>query len=226
MYNEQLENLINAALADGVLTEKEKQILLKKAQSLDIDLDEFEMVLDARLYELNKRERVLQSVKDDKNIDTGKLEKKGSKSLKANRSKTVNLSFAEEDDEKMNLKAMLKEDMTLGFLERFSTINSWGKVILWILTLVFVVIQIIFFGWWSILSGLITIIATVVLSNCHFSLDSLDFIVWPIVSYLIILEILFWGWWAILLGLLTIIVALAVTHSDVLSDVIGGLLGF
>ena len=29
MYNEQLENLINAALADGVLTEKEKQILLK-----------------------------------------------------------------------------------------------------------------------------------------------------------------------------------------------------
>ena len=29
MYNEQIEALISAALADGVLTEKEKQILFK-----------------------------------------------------------------------------------------------------------------------------------------------------------------------------------------------------
>lgn len=50
MYNEQLEQLIDAALADGELTEKEKQVLYKKAESLGIDLDEFEMVLDARLY--------------------------------------------------------------------------------------------------------------------------------------------------------------------------------
>ena len=46
MYNEQIEALISAALADGVLTEKEKQILYKKAESMGIDLDEFEMVLD------------------------------------------------------------------------------------------------------------------------------------------------------------------------------------
>ncbi len=51
MYNEQLEKLIDLALADGVLTEKEKQILFKKAESLGIDLDEFEMVLDAKLHE-------------------------------------------------------------------------------------------------------------------------------------------------------------------------------
>lgn len=51
MYNEQIEVLISAALADGVLTEKEKQILFKKAESMGIDLDEFEMVLDARLVE-------------------------------------------------------------------------------------------------------------------------------------------------------------------------------
>ncbi len=56
MYNEQLEQLINAALADGVLTEKEKQILFKKAQSFGIDLDEFEMVLDAKLVELQKQQ--------------------------------------------------------------------------------------------------------------------------------------------------------------------------
>lgn len=56
MYNEKLEALITAALADGVLTEKEKQILFKEAEAMGIDLDEFEMVLDARLVELKKKE--------------------------------------------------------------------------------------------------------------------------------------------------------------------------
>ena len=57
MYNEKIEQLIKAALADGVLTEKEKQILFKRAQEQGIDLDEFEMVLDARLVELQKAEQ-------------------------------------------------------------------------------------------------------------------------------------------------------------------------
>lgn len=56
MYNEKLEALISAALADGVLTEKEKQVLFKKAEAMGIDLDEFEMVLDSRLVELKKKE--------------------------------------------------------------------------------------------------------------------------------------------------------------------------
>ena len=58
MYNSTLEGLIEMALADGELTEKEKQVLFKRAQSQGIDLDEFEMVLDARLYE---RRQQLQS---------------------------------------------------------------------------------------------------------------------------------------------------------------------
>lgn len=57
MYNEKIEQLIKAALADGVLTEKEKQVLFKRAQEHGIDLDEFEMVLDARLVELQKAEQ-------------------------------------------------------------------------------------------------------------------------------------------------------------------------
>lgn len=51
MYNEQLEKLIEMALMDGELTEKEKQVLFKKAESSGINLDEFEMVLQAKLYE-------------------------------------------------------------------------------------------------------------------------------------------------------------------------------
>jgi hypothetical protein len=54
MYNEQIDSLINLALTDGDLTEKEKQILFKKAESLGIDLDEFEMVLEAKLFDKKK----------------------------------------------------------------------------------------------------------------------------------------------------------------------------
>jgi hypothetical protein len=51
MYSPELENLINIALTDGTITDKERQILMRKAESLGIDLDEFEMVLESRIYE-------------------------------------------------------------------------------------------------------------------------------------------------------------------------------
>jgi len=54
IYGDYMEHLIEMALADGELTEKEKQVLFKKAEANGIDLDEFEMVLDARLYEKQK----------------------------------------------------------------------------------------------------------------------------------------------------------------------------
>ncbi len=55
MYDEKTEALISAALEDGELSEKEKQILFKHAVKQGIDLDEFEMVLNARLLKLKKR---------------------------------------------------------------------------------------------------------------------------------------------------------------------------
>ena len=54
MYNEKIEALIDIALEDGVLTDKERGILLRKAQESGIDPDEFEMVLDSRVAKLNK----------------------------------------------------------------------------------------------------------------------------------------------------------------------------
>ncbi|MBU3714771.1 MAG: hypothetical protein FGM46_07460, partial [Ferruginibacter sp.] len=54
MYNEQLEKLIEMALIDGELSEKEKQILFKKAESFGVALDEFEMVLQAKMFEKQK----------------------------------------------------------------------------------------------------------------------------------------------------------------------------
>lgn len=51
MYNPDLERLIELALLDGELSEKERLILFKKAESFGVDLDEFEIVLEARLFE-------------------------------------------------------------------------------------------------------------------------------------------------------------------------------
>ena len=75
MYNEQIENLINLALADGELTEKEKQILFKKAEAAGIDLDEFEMVLDAKLFELKKMKNETPAVSAPKSDKFGDIKK-------------------------------------------------------------------------------------------------------------------------------------------------------
>ena len=48
--NAELEKLIDLALADGVLTDKERQVLAKKAETLGVDTDEFEMVLEGKLH--------------------------------------------------------------------------------------------------------------------------------------------------------------------------------
>lgn len=73
MYDEQLEQLIESALADGVLTDKEKMILLKRAQSKGIDLDEFEMMLEARLYKMNNDNKVVISSRISRLLDVAFL---------------------------------------------------------------------------------------------------------------------------------------------------------
>jgi uncharacterized tellurite resistance protein B-like protein len=58
LYSRKMETLIDMALSDGELTEKEKQVLFKNAELEGIDLDEFEMILDAKLSKIIKKERV------------------------------------------------------------------------------------------------------------------------------------------------------------------------
>ena len=51
---EQLDKLIDAALADNKLTSKEMEVLIKKAKQLGIDEDEFLIELDAKKYHSNR----------------------------------------------------------------------------------------------------------------------------------------------------------------------------
>lgn len=53
LYSERIEALIDAALVDGEITDKERAVLIKRAKEEGIDPDEFEMVLNARGFERN-----------------------------------------------------------------------------------------------------------------------------------------------------------------------------
>ena len=48
----EIEKLIDLALADGQITEKERNVILKKAAELAVDADEVEMVLDGKIHQL------------------------------------------------------------------------------------------------------------------------------------------------------------------------------
>jgi hypothetical protein len=52
--NPELEKLIDFALADDVITDKEREIIRKKAEKLGEDPDEAEMILEAKLAIQNK----------------------------------------------------------------------------------------------------------------------------------------------------------------------------
>jgi len=57
----EIEKLIKLAIADGEITEKERAVIMRKAEKLGEDLDEVEMILDGELALLKKEKDNLQS---------------------------------------------------------------------------------------------------------------------------------------------------------------------
>lgn len=52
MYSSELENLIEMALADGTITDKERSVLHKRAAQEGVDSDELDMVIEGRLSKM------------------------------------------------------------------------------------------------------------------------------------------------------------------------------
>ena len=52
----EIEKLINMALADGNVSEKERAIILRKAESLGEDIDEVEMILEGKISLMKKEQ--------------------------------------------------------------------------------------------------------------------------------------------------------------------------
>ena len=63
MYSEQLEQLIKSVIADGVITEKERAVLHKKAASEGVDEDEIDVYVDGLVAQMKP------SLKSEPNID-------------------------------------------------------------------------------------------------------------------------------------------------------------
>ena len=62
MFSKELEEVIEAALADGVLTDKERAVLHKRAQAEGVDLDELDVVIDGRLTKIKKETDGVRSI--------------------------------------------------------------------------------------------------------------------------------------------------------------------
>lgn len=72
MFSKELEEVIEAALADGVLTDKERAVLHKRAQAEDVDPDELDVVIDGRLAKKKKEEDWLRPV-PPKTVESNKV---------------------------------------------------------------------------------------------------------------------------------------------------------
>lgn len=58
MFSEELNMLIEAAIACGEISDKQREILHKRARAEGVDIDELEMILQAKLMNKNKDENV------------------------------------------------------------------------------------------------------------------------------------------------------------------------
>lgn len=54
MYSEQLESLIQSIIADGIITDKERAVLHKKAEAEGVDVDEIDVYVEGLVAQLSK----------------------------------------------------------------------------------------------------------------------------------------------------------------------------
>lgn len=73
MFSKELENLIQATLEDGQLSDIEKKALIKRAQNEGVDLDELEIYIDSllqrRTRELNEQKEVMEKILQQKKTE-------------------------------------------------------------------------------------------------------------------------------------------------------------
>ena len=72
--NPEIEHLIDMALADGNVTDKERGIILRKAEAMGFDADEVEMILDGKLA-LARKQNSNQSTGLSSNNKVGDVKK-------------------------------------------------------------------------------------------------------------------------------------------------------
>jgi len=76
MFDEQLEKLIELAFVDNILSEKEREIILRKAEKLGLDVDEVEMYLENKISAPKNIEKPIEetTVTEEQKTDTFDIE--------------------------------------------------------------------------------------------------------------------------------------------------------
>lgn len=101
MFSDELEMLIDAAIADGEISEKERAILHKRAKAEGVDTDELDMIVDARIAKAKNAQADSQNDEDDEEeID----EESTLKFLLEKINELENDHYEDELDEKDNIK--------------------------------------------------------------------------------------------------------------------------
>ena len=81
IFSDRLEALIAAALQDGVLTEKERELLKRRAEKEGEDWDEVEMIIEARLAEMQTEKEIVSAASPQMDAielkDANELNKEG-----------------------------------------------------------------------------------------------------------------------------------------------------
>jgi len=60
--NPEIEKLIDLALADGEITDKERSVILKKAEKLGEDLDEVDMIIESKVHKSQPRKKKVEDL--------------------------------------------------------------------------------------------------------------------------------------------------------------------
>ena len=80
MFSKEMEALIEATLADGVLTDQEKTALINRAEKEGVDLNELEIyiqsILQKRQQELEKKSREALAQHEEADLESEKLRAK------------------------------------------------------------------------------------------------------------------------------------------------------
>ena len=238
MHNEKIESLISIALADGELSEKERQILFQKAQDEGIDLEEFKKVLEQRLFEAQKNQRI--NIKGKKSPsdkpkssedehDWKYYQKKYAEEMQLHYEKQENRKKYYDDFEWKNIipttaqeaiGAMAFASMYLGDMNEKRGAQATLKRIIELCENDFCEDEKVK----SVLPKYKNALKRQEDKEASDERDSEEQyrrearnkkILWIIVLILLILQIIFWGWWTILTGLITIAVA-GIIHLFVL----------
>ena len=107
-----LDKLIDAVVIDGVVTEKERAVILKKATAAGYDADEIEILLDARLHEKQTAQK-----ETEKTITDQKTEEKTTAQEPVVSPKKSSKQVANEVDEEFSFGAKLWEPVKAELLK-------------------------------------------------------------------------------------------------------------